>query len=307
MDGSGIIEQVIEFEAANQKSASHIAVYHGKQLRYLIATGDEGKSKLSGNIAAYSLRLASLMKLIEHLPSGALKLCGFSRGIFRPVNVKLNSSVQKSMEQIPHCAWNLIVGTYDKKQKLIFQCFNNDDRPDTFFKLGNSATAAELHIEIDFLREKRICRDFSVPDILCSGCCAEGGQFNFLATREISGRRVKAELTKSVVKLCRDIAGETKVIDGVEYEFSHGDFAPWNMRINENGYVIFDWENSGMRIKGYDLAYYAVIIETALHKKSFDSAFELAMRKIRALEPDFTIDRGLFFEEFKKNVKTLNY
>ena len=70
--------------------------------------------------------------------------------------------------------------------------------------------------------------------------------------------KVEPELTEDIVRIYEELAGQKKVIDGVECEFSHGDFAPWNIKKNGKQYTVFDWEHCGYRMKGFDLIHYGL-------------------------------------------------
>ncbi len=56
----------------------------------------------------------------------------------------------------------------------------------------------------------------------------------------------------------------------------------------------------GMRIKGFDLMHFMVVIEMNLKNKNFDEAFSFGLREIKKYDPYFFIDKQLFWEEFKR-------
>lgn len=86
--------------------------------------------------------------------------------------------------------------------------------------------------------------------------------------------------------------------DGLE--FSHGDFAPWNLKKNGDRYTLFDWEHCGYRMPGFDLMHYAEIIEVVINQKDFSEAFEAGLKNIRKYITDFSIDKDEFLDEFRK-------
>ncbi len=118
-----------------------------------------------------------------------------------------------------------------------------------------------------------------------------------LIMEEFVGKKMVPRLTKEVFDIYHDIASDKKVIDGVECEFSHGDFAPYNIRKLGRQYMVFDWEYCGYRLKGFDIMHYALMTKVIYCRQSVEDAFDLGIRDIWKVEPDFTIDRELFMEE----------
>ena len=107
-------------------------------------------------------------------------------------------------------------------------------------------------------------------------------------------------LTKEIVQICREISESSLMMEGKEYTFSHGDFAPWNLKKNEENYVVFDWEHCGMRMRWFDLMHYVVICKEKLYGKEFSKAFNEGIIEIQKFIKDFSIDRWDFEKEYKK-------
>ena len=194
----------------------------------------------------------------------------------------------------------MIVGTYDEKQKLVLQCYRKDKLLADFVKIGNKATEKEMLAEIEFLNEKHSYQSFEIPVILGSRILNSECPFNLQITEEFVGDKVEPELTEDIVRIYEELAGQKKVINGVECEFSHGDFAPWNIKKNGKQYTVFDWEHCGYRMKGFDLMHYATIVEMVIHGKTLEDAFGQGLKNIHIFEPGFSVDKKVFLDEFRR-------
>lgn len=299
MTDSGIMQQVLKIKKVRRKEATHFVLCNGDEIRYLIAI-DGGKKRLSCNISAYSHTLGILMRVINFLPFFLLSLMRI--GYF--ANLKLHPEIDKIFHESQKSEWNMIVGTYDEKQKLVMQCFNSDNEPAVFIKIGNQSTEQEMETEINFLEQNRKYNMFDTPEILEKKIKSEQCPFNIQVTAEFVGKKVEPILTEEIVRIYREISFDTKLVDGVEYEFSHGDFAPWNIKKGKNGkYIIFDWEHCGYRMKGFDLMHYVTMIEVVMHRKSFFEAFDIGLREIREFIPDYDINKTFFLKQLK-NLRT---
>lgn len=295
MVNSGILQQAVKIEKVNKIQASHFALCNGDRIRYLIAI-DGGRKRLSDNISTYSNKLGLLMKLLRYLPFALLKK--IKLGYY--VSATLHPAIEEEIQLFHLDEWNMIIGTYDEKQKLVLQCYSEGNPFATFVKIGNEATEKEMHAEIAFLKAKRTFRFFSIPTILGSKEKSVDCPFNIQITKEFMGEKVEPKLTADIVKIYKEIAAQTKVVDGVKYEFSHGDFAPWNIKKKGNQYTVFDWEHCGYWMPGFDLMHYAAIIEVVVNKKDFSEAFESGLASIRKYLPEFEIDKDRFLDEFRK-------
>lgn len=295
MSSSGILQQVAKIEKSKKRNATHFALCKGENIRYLIAL-DGGKKKISLNIATYSSKLSLLMKMLDYLPFQILSYIGM--GYF--CKVILHEEVLKQFLITKSESWNMIVGTYDEKQKVVLQCFSKKNQLTVFIKVGNTASEGEMITEIEFLSVMHNYQNFAIPEILGYQLRNERCPFNILITKEFFGDKVEPVLTEDIINIYREIAGDTIVINGIEYEFSHGDFAPWNIKKYGDRYTVFDWEHCGMRIRGFDLMHFATIIEIVINGKSLCDAFDIALQKIITLRPNFSINKHNFMEEFEK-------
>ena len=295
MSDSGILQQAVKIKRVNRKQATHFALCNGDKIRYLIAMKG-GKKRLSGNISTYSGKLGLLMKLLKYLPFAALK--NIKLGYY--VRAELRPVIKDEVRRLNSDAWNMIVGTYDEKQKLVLQCYRKDKLLADFVKIGNKATEKEMLAEIEFLNEKHSYQSFEIPVILGSRILNSECPFNLQITEEFVGDKVEPELTEDIVRIYEELAGQKKVINGAECEFSHGDFAPWNIKKNGKQYTVFDWEHCGYRMKGFDLMHYATIVEMVIHGKTLEDAFGQGLKNIHIFEPGFSVDKKVFLDEFRR-------
>lgn len=295
MSDSGILQQAVRIEKVDRVRASHFALCNGDKIRYLIAF-EGGRKRLSSNISTYSGKLGLLMKLLDYIPFMVLN--EIKLGYY--VKVNLHNEIEKEICQLKPDAWNMIVGTYDEKQKLVLQCYWKDNPIASFVKIGNEATEKEMISEINFLKTGHDYQSFEIPIILGSKVMSEDCPFNMLVTKEFVGRKVAPELTTNIIEIYEEISSKKKIVDGIEYEFSHGDFAPWNIKRNRNQYMVFDWEHCGYRVKGFDLMHYVTIVEMDIYGKSLEEAFERGLEKINQLKPSFSIDKKAFLDEFRR-------
>lgn len=289
---SPILQEAVEMKKVNRKGATHFVIFRRNRVRYLIDLHG-GKEKLRLNLSPYSKKLWLLMKLLNILPFSILKM--LKMGEF--VSVKLHPEIEKHLVLTKTDTWNVIVGTYDEKQKLVLQCYT-EKGPAFYVKVGNSNSAKEMQTEMQFLNCDHLFETFRIPDMVEFFVMREGAPFNIQITKEFVGDKVKPVLTKEIINIYREVSSKTKVVDNVVYECSHGDFAPWNMKCDKGRYILFDWENYGYRIKGFDLMHYVMIIEVVLRGRNLSSAFINSIKQIRRFIPDFTIDKDAFLNEF---------
>lgn len=289
---SPILSQVAEIEPCAPACATHFALCNGRRLRYLISVRG-GCRPLTRSAASYGGRLAFLLRLLPVLPYRLLAVARL--GFF--AKVKLHAAVQDMLPR--DSGWNMLVGTYDAKQKLVVQTFTRTDGECLFLKIGNEATERQMTAEMRFLQQKHEGFErVQLPELVSAVYRAEGAPFNMQVTKEFLGDKVPIELTEAIITLQQEIAGAPRLIDGQPCEFSHGDFTPWNLRRTNNGFLVFDWEHCGMKPCGYDLVYYAVVTRLACRNMSFDAAFDDALRDIRRFRPDFAMDKDLFYRLF---------
>lgn len=295
MTEPGILQQVLKTKKVNRNIATHFVLCNGALARYLIDVHSEGKRRLARNISAYSGKLAFLMDMLNIIPFEILKLTGM--GYY--AEVKLNSVIDRAVKQTSCDGYNVIIGTYDEKQKLVFQCFQKGNSLAKFIKVGNLATDSEMRAEINFLQKKEAFKNFSIPQLLNKRIISDENPFNIQTTQEFVGKKVEPFLTDDIVKIYKEISRKKKNVDENEYEFSHGDFAPWNIKKTEDGYVVFDWEHCGYRVKGFDLMHYCVVIKVMLEGIEIHDAFNDGLAQIKMYIPEYEIEWFAFFKEYQ--------
>ena len=290
MQDSNIVSQVAKIENTDRKTATHFALCNGSHLRYLIDLNG-GAKRLSKNISTYSKKLRALMLFINFIPFSLLN----SMNLGKFVNVTLHPEVESCRKNTQKKYWNMIVGTYDEKQKIVLQCFNALENAD-FIKIGNAATEKEMNAEIAFLQQKKLYSTFEIPQLLASVSRTDGATFNIQITKEFIGSKVEPVLTQEIVDIYKELSEDIK--NGLA--FSHGDFAPWNLKKTEDKYMVFDWEHCDYRMPGFDLMHYATIVQKVLNNKALSEAFDDGLKNIHQFIPDFRIEKDAFLTEFEK-------
>ncbi len=296
---SGILEQALRIEKTKMKDSSHFVLCNRDKIRYIIAPS--GKKRLSQNISTYSGKLGLLMKYLNCIPFWLLEKAGM--GYF--AKVQLHPEIEEAFEQTGKSVWNMIVGTYDEKQKLVMQCFGNDIEDAVFIKIGNSATVKEMTVEMDFLGKRGAYRTFEIPELVSAIKADDDNPFNLQLTREFKGEKVEPVLTEDIVEIYKEISAIKFGEQPAGYEFSHGDFAPWNIKKTGNSYTVFDWEQCSYRMAGYDIMHYVTVMGIALNNLSFENAYESGIKEIRKYIPEFEMDKEAFLNEFRRLITQL--
>lgn len=297
---SGILNEALNVTKCERKAATHFAICHGKRIKFFINL-HSGIKYIKNTVSAYNKKLTLLLYVLPFIPWELLKIARL--GYF--VNISLHPSVAEAVPTSNR--WNVLVGTYDEAQKLVLQCYSHQDDRCTFVKIGNHGSDNQMKREIHFLQKNLQFQNFAIPTLLHATLADECSPFNIQVTEEIEGEPIPAILTDEIYQIAQEIAGESTIINGEAYSFSHGDFAPWNIRKNTSTYTVFDWELCKMRPIGYDLAYFVIMTEIALHKRNFNEAYDIAKKRIRALNPNIQLDKNRIYKEFAKTTKTLQF
>lgn len=274
-----------------KKDGNYLAIYNSGKLRYLINI-EKGisflsKQKLSGNIAAYSSKLSLLMKLLKWIPTKLL----VATGIGKKVSLEIDCEVEKAVQEISKenynkskIYYNIIVGSYVEKQKMVLQCFYSDEsKPTVYLKIGDIHSEKELIAETAYLSDPILTDTFKSPE-LCYCSVKKGNRYNIQGTKEFGGETVLPELNAEIYSMYRAISqSHTEMLDdeGNRVYFSHGDFVPWNIKKNGKEYIVFDWEYCGYRFYGFDLIHFAWQIENKINKKDVHQAFVAAIAECK--------------------------
>ena len=110
------------------------------------------------------------------------------------------------------------------------------------------------------------------------------------------GDKVHPVLNEDIIEIYREVSGDKKN----NLDFSHGDFAPWNLKRHNGRYTLFDWEHCDYRMQGFDLMHFVVVAEAVLNGKKVSDAFDIGMDEIRKYIPEFDISKEKFLVEFQK-------
>lgn len=289
---SGIMEEAMQLRRCPAARATHFVLCKGSKLRYLIELR-RGHIPLRRAIASYGGKLGLLVRLLRFIPYRLLSKTGL--GYF--AEVQLHPAVE---EMVPRgFTWNVLIGTYSNRQKLVFQCFGeNLSAPSAYIKVGNSRSEVQMQTEISFLRAPHNFRLISLPKLLGARLRDEKCPFNIMVTEEFTGEKVAAKLTPEIYALYQELSAEPRIIEGREMVRSHGDFAPWNIRRQGKHFMLFDWEFCGWRPRGYDIVHFLTIIGMNLQGKNFSDAFDAALAQVQTYEPDIRLDKESFYREY---------
>lgn len=259
-------ETAVKCRPVKQSKSTHLAIVNTGNIRYLISNkkGLRNRSRrvLASNISSYSKKLGMLMHMLEFVPDCALKFAHLGRSI----SVELPKEIFSVMREVLENRWpskdwgyNIIVGSYVEKQKIVIQCFTSDDADvAVYFKICSDNARVEIENETNYLKAPIQSKLFQNPKLCYSSLQKDGAKYNIQVTEEFSGSKVTPELTQEIYQLFKEIASFQmyEAEDGRKIAFSHGDFVPWNLKHTEKGYIIFDWEYCGMRFYGFDLIHY---------------------------------------------------
>lgn len=288
---SGILEQALQCEPCARCHATHFVLCKGGKMRYLISL-QGGVAPLTRSLVAYGGKLALLMKLLRLLPYRLLTAAHM--GYF--AKVSLHPAIAAMVPE--RHEWNMLVGTYWPKQKLVLQCFRKGEPHCVFVKVGNAASAAEMHTEMDFLAAPHHFRLIGLPEVLAMRRAEGDCPFDILVTREFRGAKVKPILTEDIYRMYQELSADRRTENGQTLALSHGDFAPWNIRKQGDRYIVFDWESCAFRPVGHDIVHFLTAVYTNLHGMVLADAVSRAVADIRAYEPDFTIDETAFTKAY---------
>lgn len=298
--GSGIIREAMQINACSRNDATHFVLSHQKKIKFIINLQD-GIPPLRQCIAPYNKKLAILMQILPLTPYRILQAARL--GYF--ANIRLHPDVECHLPANTH--YNVLVGSYDDSQKIVLQCYQDGKNPTMFIKVGNQGSASQMEQEIRFLRKGNSYHSFSLPKLSGSTLIKEQGIFNIQITEDFKGQTVQPQLTPDIYRIATEIAGPVVDIDGEPYTFSHGDFAPWNIRKGNPSFIVFDWEHCGMRPQHYDVLYFTIISQIALTHCDFECAYQKALAEARRFDPDIIANHDAIRHYFSQTIKTLKF
>lgn len=278
-------ETTVKCKNVKRKDGTHLAILNGRKIRYLISCDsglwNRARKVLSNSVSPYSRKLGLLMDCLTWIPVFALRAARLGR----IVSVTLPEEILTAMTKVAERRWpqkkwtyNIIVGSYVEKQKIVIQCFTDDLRDvPIYVKVCADNARVELENETNYLSAPIQSQYFKNPKLCYSILQKDGVRFNIQVTEEFSGSKVEPEMTQEIYRLFQEIAKFRcqETIDGRLLCFSHGDFVPWNLRRTRDYYIIFDWEYCGMRFYGFDLIHYL----WQIHNKLMGQDAEKAIRE----------------------------
>ena len=150
MLGTGILESVIKYKNTSIQDATHFVLCKGEKFRYIISI-KHGKKYLSRNLASYSNNLTLLMKTINFLPFNIMQKLKLGYFVKATICLEVQEFINKTAQY--NRLWNVIVGTYDKKQKLVIQLWNENTGRTLYYKIGNEFSNKEMITEIAYLNK----------------------------------------------------------------------------------------------------------------------------------------------------------
>lgn len=289
---SGIISNALRIEPCSAAAATHYVICKGTRLRYIVAKG--GEAALVRSVVSYSGKAALLLKLLSLLPKRVLTWAHLGFWAKLEAHADITALIPQGYR------WNVLVGTYCDKQKLVFQCFERPTAESIFVKVGNAASECEMQAEMSFLQKSHLSFvKAELPQLLGVHFRSENSPFNIMMTREFHGEKADIILTQAVVDIWKEISAVEQA-DGEagHLEFSHGDFAPWNLRRHGAHYIVFDWEHCGMRPHGYDLLYWGVVTRLARCGMLFDEAYEAAVAELQHYDVHPSMTKEEFYHLF---------
>lgn len=299
MKSSIILEETIEYKQTTKKNATHFIICKTNKPRYFIDINN-GKEKMVKSLSIYSLKLKLLTYMIKHISFTIMEKMNIGYFCSAYLCDEVNNFIK---DKFNPKGWNVIVGTYDHKQKIVIQLWDDKNKTN-YCKIGNNNTNNEMITEINYLKLKYRYKTFYIPELIDFQMINDINKFNIQITEGFRGKRVDPVMNENIYKIFKEVSSskENYIKDGIVYTFSHGDFAPWNIKKDREKYVLFDWEHCRMRFYGFDIIHYIYQIETLLNKKSKKNAIDYAIKKSKEYDPilrsiDDCILKKMYFEE----------
>lgn len=299
------IQDALEIADAISRDATHFAITNSGKIRYLIDLNHKSsRRRLSKNISAYSSKLNLLLRLLIALPYRVFELLH----IGKYVKVTPEQQIMEVLNELNLDCWNVIVGSYVDKQKIVLQAFCSEGNgKSVYIKVGGKTSDCEMQTETQCLQQLSDSALYTVPHLLMAQSMKEGKKFNIQVTEEFGGEQVPPVMTEDIYKIFTSIVASKPVIqdNGETKVFSHGDFTPWNMKKEGDRYVVFDWEYAGYRFYGFDLIHFLWQVENKLNKRSEHEAFSAAYQMTSKLDKrvaavDEQIMENKYFDELTK-------
>ncbi|WP_040207152.1 hypothetical protein [Neobacillus jeddahensis] len=265
----------IKFEDFN--SGTHYALFNGSQIKYLIDKNDKNFYKnLLVNQNSYSFKHKLFKIIIKCMPVNLIRFLPNVKCCSIEINENLKTNIKENLNKANKIS-NYILGTKGPHQKIVIQIITESGEK-IYIKAGNENVKELLLMEsyvYGYL--KGLGCIFSTPNLLFTEINED---ISLNALDEVVGEEAPLEFNNDIFTLYNDISkinlNNLRLENlEIEFEFSHGDFAPWNIKRNKGKYIIYDWEYAGIRFRGYDIIHYVTQVENLIRK----SSLELSIRK----------------------------
>jgi hypothetical protein len=136
-------------------------------------------------------------------------------------------------------------------------------------------------------------------------------QFTLIKTTVLKGEKMKHQRIDQQMLTILFTLSTQKIVSSRNYSseirscFSHGDFCPWNMLVNEGKIELFDWELAGEYPLGYDLFMYIFQFEFLVNEMNrFDLMLNQNADAIQQYFKHFEIDN---WKPYLKEFSMLKY
>ncbi|WP_088013313.1 hypothetical protein [Gottfriedia acidiceleris] len=277
-----VLDILVIEEKRNKNESTHVLILFKGKFKYFISNDKNGDKYLNNALVSYSMK-HNLFKYIMKLIPDKLKV---KIGIAKYVKLSFNEAVSKEIAlfnslKSEKLNFNVLVGTYGKHQKLVLQLF--DQGVINYHKIGTQNSSNQLINEIEFLDkyDNLIGQIMKLPKLISSEIKSK---IFLMSTSEFNGKRVYPKFNRKIYLLFKDVTSIKEIKkdqNGVYMAFSHGDFAPWNMRKIDDKILLFDWEYCGFRFYGFDMIHYIYQIETLLNKREHEVALKIAIKSVK--------------------------
>lgn len=231
---------------------------------------------------------------------------------------------------------NIYISTLGFDKKIVIQIVSLKNEKTFYIKITDKNFSYLLENEYNSINlfKKAQFNHLKIPNIVYYD-----SKQNFLILESFDGKKVKPMINKNIILVYNEISSKnketfdikfylekrikniislnnenSKIIYDLAYKinknfknkqikvsYSHGDFAPWNLRECErNLFYVFDWEYFDLRFEGYDIIHYLYQIQTLLKKKNFVIALLESIQKTinyKIINEDIELLKNLYLFE----------
>ncbi len=140
-----VLNEYVSLDIVERMKATHFAFCYRSKVLYLIDL-EFGYKLINKSAVAYSFRKLVFLAFLKLVPFWLFKV--IKMGCY--VKADLDSRIQEEVESLDGDYWNLFVGSYDAKQKMVFQVYNRENKTTSYIKVGVASSDREMLSEIDF-------------------------------------------------------------------------------------------------------------------------------------------------------------